>query len=92
MKCTKSVPVHNYLHVLKADQNITFEHLIDRSVEIFHLSSAEASSGLPVHFELSDLSLASLTDDIVTLKNAGTLSVTASQSGDDSFLPGICYS
>ena len=82
----KALPEYNYLNVIKSDQNITFADLIDRSVGDFpFVLSAEASSGLPVQFSLSDLSLASIKDNYVTVRNAGELVVTATQDGDDRF-------
>ena len=84
----KALPEYNYLNVIKSDQNITFADLIDRSVGDFpFILSAEASSGLPVKFSLSDLSLASIKDNYVTVRNAGELIVTATQDGDDRFFP-----
>ncbi|MEL0099580.1 MAG: LamG domain-containing protein, partial [Opitutae bacterium] len=82
----KALPRYNYLSVVKSAQTIVFNELIDRSVGDFPFSLvAQSSSGLPVHFSLSDLSLASVKADVVTVRNAGELTVTATQQGDDRY-------
>ena len=82
----KALPVYNYLSVIKSSQTIDFKPLIDRSVGDFPFTlSAKASSGLPVKFSLSDLSLASIQGDTVTVRNAGELIVTAAQPGNEKF-------
>ena len=46
---------------------------------------AESSSGLPVSFKSSDISIASVNGDIVTVKSEGTVTITASQAGDSNW-------
>ena len=83
-----ALPVSQNITVIKAEQTITFAELPDRSVGDFPFElTASSNSGLPVQFALSDLSLASLKDNFVTVRNAGTLTVTAYQEGNEKFLP-----
>ncbi len=67
-------------------QNIVFQPLPDKTPESapFRLV-AESSSGLPVSFSSSDISIASVSGDIVTVKAEGTVTITASQSGDSNW-------
>ena len=72
--------------MIKAGQTLVFDDLIDRSVGDFPFELvAQSSSGLPVTFTLSDLSLASIKGNSVTVRNAGELTVTATQAGNDRF-------
>ena len=83
-----ALPVSQNITVIKAEQTITFAELPDRSVGDFPFElTASSNSGLPVQFALSDLSLASLKDNFVTVRNAGNLTVTAYQEGNEKFLP-----
>ncbi len=84
----KAIPVYNYLTVVKADQTIDFDSLIDRSVGDFPFAlEANASSGLAVEFSVSDLALATLNSNILQIRNSGELTVTASQSGNNLYNP-----
>ena len=83
-----ALPVSRDITVIKAEQTITFTELPDRSVGDFPFElTATSTSDLPVKFVLSDLSLASLKDNFVTVRNAGTLTVTAYQEGNEKFFP-----
>ena len=90
----KSLPQYNYLEVIKAEQSLVFDDLIDRSVGDFPFELvAQSSSGLPVTFTLSDLSLASIKGNSVTVRNAGELTVTATQAATTaSLLPPVSQS
>ena len=67
-------------------QSIVFQPLPDKTPESapFRLV-AESSSGLPVSFKSSDISIASVNGDIVTVKSEGTVTITASQAGDSNW-------
>jgi len=84
----KAIPVYNYLTVVKADQQIEFDPLINRSVGDFPFSlEATATSGLPIEFSVSDLALASISSNIVEIRNSGVLTITASQAGNQLYNP-----
>ena len=84
----KAIPVANYLAVDRVPQTISFNELQDRSVGDFpFLLEATSSSDLPVSFFLTDIALANLNQNLVTIRNAGELTVIASQEGNDRFLP-----
>jgi Ethanolamine utilization protein EutJ (predicted chaperonin) len=70
--------------VVKAHQTITFAQLPDKNRHdpAFTLS-ATASSGLPVTYESSDPSVASVTDNIVTIVSPGTATIIAFQYGNN---------
>ncbi|MBT1701439.1 T9SS type A sorting domain-containing protein [Fulvivirgaceae bacterium PWU4] len=48
---------------------------------------AIASSGLPVTYSSSDLSVASVSGNMVTILGAGNATITATQAGDESYVP-----
>ena len=64
-------------------QNIVFQPLPDKTPESapFRLS-AESSSGLGVTFKSGDVSIVTVSGDIVTVVAEGSVTITASQSGD----------
>jgi hypothetical protein len=68
---------------IKTSQNITFDALAPKSPgdTPFQLT-AIASSGLPVNYLSSDLSVAKISGDIVTITSPGTTVITASQPGN----------
>ena len=67
-------------------QNIVFQPLPDKTpVSPPFRLIAESSSGLPVTFSSSDVSIASISGDIVTVKAEGTVTITASQAGDSNW-------
>ncbi|MDR0547503.1 MAG: hypothetical protein LBG77_07990 [Dysgonamonadaceae bacterium] len=70
----------------KADQTITFDNLPPHNLSegSFELT-ASASSGLPLAFTSSNVSVATVSGKTVNLLSAGTTLITASQSGDDSW-------
>jgi hypothetical protein len=69
--------------VVKAHQTITFAPLPDKNRQdpAFNLS-ATASSGLPVIYESSDPSVASVTGNTVTIVSPGIATIIASQYGN----------
>ena len=81
--------VEKTLTVNKVSQTITFGALSDASLNTgtYSLSGkATASSGLAVGFSNSDSSVATLSGTTLTLLKGGTVTITASQSGDDTYL------
>jgi len=48
---------------------------------------AQASSGLPVTYSTSDETLATIEGDVLTAKQAGEVTITASQEGNENYLP-----
>ncbi len=71
----------------KAAQTISFDALdaVTYGDSDFDLT-ATASSGLAVSYISSDESIASISGSTVTIKGTGTVSVTASQEGDNQYL------
>ncbi|MCB8994199.1 MAG: gliding motility-associated C-terminal domain-containing protein [Bacteroidales bacterium] len=72
--------------VLKADQVITFDPLTSKTYgDIDFDLAATASSGLPVSFLSSDISIAGILNGSVHLTGAGTATITATQPGDNNY-------
>jgi cyclophilin family peptidyl-prolyl cis-trans isomerase len=73
--------------VLKV-QNITFAQPASPQVyapnKTFRLS-ATSTSGLPVRFESSDTNVATVSSNVVTIKGAGVVEITAKQGGNASY-------
>ena len=80
------VPVNGILLVTKTIQTITFDALASKTYGVapFELT-ALASSGLSVSFQSSDPTVASISGNLVTIHKAGTVTITATQSGDDDY-------
>jgi hypothetical protein len=74
------------LTVTKAAQTITFTAPTAQTYgnSSFTLS-ATASSGLPVTFTSANTNVATISGNTVTIKGAGTVSITASQSGNANY-------
>jgi uncharacterized delta-60 repeat protein len=71
-----------YLDSLLA-QTITFDLLTDKmSDDADFVLSASATSGLDVTFESSDVSIASINNNIVTINKGGDVTITAYQYGN----------
>lgn len=70
----------------KASQAITFNSLPTKTLAdaTFELT-ATASSGLPVSYASSDENVATVSGSTVTIIGAGTATITATQTGDDSY-------
>lgn len=80
-------PVIRTITVEKYEQTITFElpalvHEGDAPL----LLNATASSGLPVEYAVSEPSIVMVSGAEVTILRQGTVTITASQSGDDIYL------
>ena len=68
------------------DQSITFTSIDDKILGDVIEISATASSGLPVNLEVLDGS-ATISGNTITTNGLGTVSIRASQTGNDSYLP-----
>jgi hypothetical protein len=70
----------------RSEQTITFDPLLPHNLSegSFKLT-ATASSGLPVIFASSDLAVASISDETVMLHKKGTITITATQPGNDRY-------
>ncbi len=81
-----AVDVMQQLIVNKANQTITFGALAARQLSegSFQLS-ATASSGLSVSFASSNTSVATISENTVTLVAAGTTTITATQIGNENY-------
>ena len=78
--------IERSLVVIKGDQTITFDalpqlRLGDATFEL----AAVSTSGLPVSYQSSKPSVASISGSIITLHAVGTATITASQAGNDNF-------
>jgi hypothetical protein len=74
------------LQTLKSNQTITFGPLspVTYGSSPFNLTGT-ASSGLTVSYQSSNLSVATIIDNTVTIAEAGTTTITASQAGDENY-------
>jgi hypothetical protein len=79
--------VKRYLVVTKGEQTITFSSLSNKKLgdAPFKLN-ASSSAGLTISYSSSDETVATVSNDTVTVKGLGTTSITASQNGNDTFL------
>jgi len=76
--------------VFKTNQAITFDALAHAKYGDSGFSlSATASSGLPVNFISSNPLVATVSGNRITIVGAGTTTITASQSGNESWNPAI---
>lgn len=70
-------------------QSISFDSLPDVTLGDTTpiVLNASASSNLPVSYAISDSTIATILNGVVTPKRAGTIMITASQPGDSAYLP-----
>lgn len=87
---SKSIYQADYLLPKKIDQTIEFSIQSPKTIRdgSFKLG-AVASSTLPITYEISDESIASISGDILTIRNIGTIQITAKQTGNDSYNPAM---
>jgi len=79
--------VNRQLTIAKAAQQITFHALEPSTYGIAPFAlAATADSGLPITYTSSNTAIASIAGNIVTIKGAGTVTITAQQSGDETYL------
>jgi len=74
--------------VTQATQTINFATIPNQQRQsTYDLSGVTASSGLPVTFSLSDQTIASLSGTTLSSLELGTETITASQAGNENYLP-----
>lgn len=75
--------------IAKIDQTIFWTGLpsVDAAAGILTITNAETSSGLPLTYTSSDTSLATISGNVITLLQPGTVTITATQAGDNSHNP-----
>jgi hypothetical protein len=72
----------------KREQSITFNTLSEKTYgESSFILDAFTSSGLNVSYTSSDINILSITGNEATILGAGTVQITASQQGNEEFLP-----
>jgi len=78
--------VKQTLTINKADQQITFQALTAKTFgDLPFPLTASATSNLPVTFSSSDITVAKITGNTVTILSAGSVDITASQEGNTNF-------
>jgi len=78
-------PVEQTLVILKQAQVITFNSIAKKVFGDQPFSvDVSVNSGRPISFLLSDSSIISIKDNIITILKAGTVEITATVDGDDS--------
>lgn len=85
---TLTQPTGLSANINQAAQTITFGALAPKTTADapFNLT-ATASSGLPVSYISSNLSVVSISGNLVTINGPGSATITASQAGDGNYLP-----
>ncbi|WP_461486062.1 T9SS type B sorting domain-containing protein, partial [Pedobacter sp.] len=86
-----ATPVEVSFNIAKGTQTITFAQPkpISRYADVVALS-ATSSSGLPVSFACNNTLIATITgDNKLQVKGLGTVKITASQEGNELYLPAI---
>lgn len=69
--------------ILKADQTISFDPISNKNTNDLPFTlSATSTSGLPISYESSDLSVATVSGNTVSIVGPGSVTITASQEGD----------
>ncbi len=80
-------PVSQTLTISKGQQTITFLEISSKTYGDVPFSlNVEASSGLPVAFEISRSSIIEIDNKIVKILNAGEVLITAMQEGNENYL------
>ena len=86
-KYAPAVSVSGSFPVQKISQTISFTPPTDATAGRPVTLTARASSGLAVIYASGSTDVCAVTDSTLTLAKAGTCTVTASQPGDDKYLP-----
>lgn len=83
--------VHATLTINKADQIIIFDQAqldIKETDDVpFALEATSTNSNIPIEFISGETSIASIEGNIVTIHSAGTVTITATQAGDNNYNP-----
>lgn len=75
------------VNALKTRQEIVFNALVPKRLgDAPFTLDAKASSGLPVSYSSNDLTVAYVVGNKVTIKGPGTVTITATQSGNTSYM------
>lgn len=78
------------LMFLPESQNISWEQLPIKTYGDAAFSlNASSSSGLAISYSSSNPSIATINGNVVTILNAGIITITASQSGSESYEPAV---
>ncbi|MBC7915131.1 MAG: T9SS type A sorting domain-containing protein, partial [Pyrinomonadaceae bacterium] len=78
-----AVSVSQTLVINKKDQSITFAEIAQKTMgDVDFDAAAVASSGLPVSYSSSDENVASVVNGLIKINAAGSVVITASQSGN----------
>ena len=81
-----ATPVSQTLNILKKSQSITFNSLSTRTLgDAYFEAGATASSGLSISYMSSNPAVATIVDGKIHLVGAGTATITASQSGNETY-------
>jgi hypothetical protein len=79
----------NNLTITPAGQVISWTQTLSTGCngEAQIILTATSSSGLPINYSITNVNIATVKDSILTLVNPGITTVTASQNGNDNYLP-----
>ncbi len=81
-----ATPVSQTLNILKKSQIITFNSLSTKTLgDADFEAGASASSGLSISYVSSNPAIATIVDGKIHLVSAGTTTITASQSGNETY-------
>jgi len=80
-----SATLSQNLIVNKADQNITFDELSEKTFGDIFTLSASSSAGLPITYTSLNTSIATIIGNSVTIVGVGTVSITANQDGNSNY-------
>lgn len=78
---------YQQLVIEKADQTITFDQIPQTELKVNNsiTLNAVASSGLPVRYSTSNSTIAEVAGNVLNLKSAGTVTITATQDGNNQY-------
>lgn len=80
-------------NISKSNQSISFQQIQDQYTDAnLAALSATATSGLPISYSSQTPSVCSLSGDYLVLNDAGTCTITASQSGSNYYNPAMSIS
>ena len=76
--------------ISRLEQTITFDPLADKTTDDvpFRLT-ASSDSGLPISYTSSNLAVATISGDMLTIVGEGSTTITASQPGDSTYRPAM---
>ena len=77
--------VHDELTITKGTQTITFDAIPDKVYGDSFTPPVSSSSGLPVTLSSSDINIAVIEDNKISVVGAGAVTITATQSGNDNY-------